>query len=162
MIFSFTFNFKSVIFYQTLHLLFIYIILYIFSERVFHIPHGFAHVLTPLHVDRVPPWTVKQSTFISWWAHWSSISIDSAIGTGFYKLLSVFALLYMLYMSNYFIWQHSSIIEPIIKQRQLAFILFDFQPGIACISAIYSMVNTCRTSLRQHGIPRVCSASQLA
>ena len=27
-----------------------------------------------MHVDRVPPWTVKQSSFISWWDHRSSMS----------------------------------------------------------------------------------------
>ena len=38
------------------------------------------------------PWTMKQSTFISWWDHWSLASLDLAISTGFYKFLSVFAL----------------------------------------------------------------------
>ena len=47
-----------------------------------------------MHACRVPPWTMKQFSLISWWNHWNSASFDSAIGTGFYKLLSVFAILY--------------------------------------------------------------------
>ena len=50
--------------------------------------------------DRVPPWTVKQYSFISWWDHWGSASLDSAIGTWFYKLPLVFALSYRLHTSK--------------------------------------------------------------
>ena len=59
---------------------------------MFHIPHGSSHMLIPMHTDRITPWTVKQSGFISWWDHWTLVSLDSAIGTGFCKLLSVFAI----------------------------------------------------------------------
>ena len=69
---------------------------------VFHIPHGSAHILIPMHADRVWPWTVKQSTIISWWDHRSSASLDSAIGTGFYKLLLVFAISYTLCMPKFY------------------------------------------------------------
>ena len=55
-----------------------------------------------MHANRVPPWTVKQSTFISWWDHWSSASLDSTIGTGFYKLLLVFAISYTLHLSKFY------------------------------------------------------------
>ena len=57
---------------------------------------------TDMHADRVPPWTMKQFTFISWWDHRSSASLDSAIGTVFCKLLSVFAILYTLRMSKFY------------------------------------------------------------
>ena len=73
------------------------------SPHMFHTPHGSAHILIPMHADRVPSWTVKQSTFISWWDHWSSTSLDSAVGTGFYKLLSLFAILYTLRMLKFYV-----------------------------------------------------------
>ena len=41
-------------------------------------------------------------TFISWWDHWSSASLASAIGTGFYKLLLVFAMSYTLRLSKFY------------------------------------------------------------
>ena len=60
---------------------------------------------------------------------------DSAIGTGFHKLLSVFAILYTLRMSKFHM-------PTLINQRNnsktarpLAFILFEFQAGEACLSA---------------------------
>ena len=58
-----------------------------------------------MHVDTVPPWTVKQSSFLVIFfggtigAQWA---VDSAIGTGFYKLLSVFANLYTPHMSQFY------------------------------------------------------------
>ena len=127
---------------------------------MFHIPHGFAHIPIPMHAESVPPWTVKQSTFISWWDHWSSTSLDSAMGTRFYKLLSVFALLYTLHMSKLYI---PTITETSVKPHPLAFILFGFQywespspagPISVSISSIFSTVNTYVT---QHRL--VCSTS---
>ena len=41
-------------------------------------------------------------TIISWWDHRSSASLDSAIGTGFYKLLLVFAISYTLCMPKFY------------------------------------------------------------
>ena len=41
-----------------------------------------------------------------------------------------------------FICQLSSITDTTVKQHPLAFILFDFQSGISCISAIFSAGNT--------------------
>ena len=124
---------------------------------VFHIPLGFAYILIPLYADRVPPWTMKQSTFIFWWDHWSSASLYSAIGTGFHKLLSVFALLYTLHMSKFYM--------PIlvnhrnnIKATPINLYLFGFQqagkPVFVYISAIFSAVHTYVT---RHMI--VCSTS---
>ena len=57
-------------------------------------------------------------------------AILSVTGTGFYKLLSVFAKLYVPRMPN-FLCNHSAIAETTIKQRSFAFIWFDFQQGIA-------------------------------
>ena len=39
-----------------------------------HIPHGTAHIRIIMHADRVAPWTVRQSSFISWWDRRRSIS----------------------------------------------------------------------------------------
>ena len=67
-----------------------------------------------------------------------SASVDSAVGTGFYKLLSVFAILYMLRMSKFCmptLINHKNN-ETTVKQHPLAFILFNFQAGEACPSAI--------------------------
>ena len=67
-------------------------------------PHSTGHRTCTdsyMHVDRVPPWTMKQSTFISWWDHRSSMSY-SAIGIGFYKLLSVFANSYTPHMTQFY------------------------------------------------------------
>ena len=96
-----------------------------------------------MHADWVPPWTVRQCTFISWWDHWSSATLDTAIGTGFYKLLLFFAISYMLCMSKFYmptLINHRNI----SKQHPLAFILFDSHAGVACFkmfNAIFSMVN---------------------
>ena len=52
-----------------------------------------------------------------------SASLNSAIGTQFYKLLSV---LYCTHLTcRNFICQHSAIVETTVKQRPLAFILCD-------------------------------------
>ena len=55
-----------------------------------------------MHADRVPSWTMKQSSFISWWDPWSSASLDSSTGTGCYNLLSVFAILYTPHMPKFY------------------------------------------------------------
>ena len=80
--------------------------------------------------SRHGPW----NSCMFWWEHQSSASLDSAIGTGFYKLLSVFDILYTPYMPK-FICQHSAIIETTVKQRPLAFVSFEFQQGRAPASS---------------------------
>ena len=70
-----------------------------------------------------------------------SASLDSANGTGFYKLLWVFAILYTLRMLKFYMptlinHQNNS------KQCPLAFIVSEFQAGEACLSTIFSVVNT--------------------
>ena len=77
---------NQLFFFKTLRLLFTCVVWYIFNEAIIsecstsHLaPHIF---LIPMNVDRVPTWAVKQFTFISWWDHWSSVSLVSAIGTG--------------------------------------------------------------------------------
>ena len=90
LIFSFLFNFEPV-FCQTFRL-FIHLrrLIYMFSKTSHMAPHIYWFFN---HTNRVQPWTVKQSSFISWWDHWSSASFESEIGTGFYNLLSGFAIL---------------------------------------------------------------------
>ena len=65
LIFSFIFNFRPVFFCQILHLLFICVGLYVFSETIAsecstgHCTYRAFY----MHMDRVPPWTVKQSSY---------------------------------------------------------------------------------------------------
>ena len=49
---------------------------------------------------------------------------------------------YIRFLWPNFICQHKSITETIVKQRPLAFVLFKFQAGEACLSAIFIMVNS--------------------
>ena len=65
-------------FYKICIWLFICVCLYIFSETIasecctFHMGMHIYRFL--LHADRVAPWTEKQSSFIYWWDHQSSMS----------------------------------------------------------------------------------------
>ena len=63
-----------------------------------------------------------------------SASLDSAIGTQFYKLLSVFYILYIPHMPKNFICQHSAIVETTVQQRPLAFILCDCRCWVSLVS----------------------------
>ena len=99
-------------------------------------------------------WTMTQGNFTTWWDHWSSASLDSAIGTGFYKLLSVFAILYMLRMSKVYMptlinHHKSSITAPI----SLNFVRF-----LAWGSLHQCYFSAVGKHLRQYRIP-VCSTS---
>ena len=93
LVFSFIFNLKPVFLpniaslIQLCHLVYIW---WDYCQWVMHIPHGSAHILIVMHTERVPPWTVKQSCFISLWDHWGSASLDSATVldfTSFYRFL---------------------------------------------------------------------------
>ena len=51
--------------------------LYLVRPSPVNVPHSTGHrpcTDSYMQVDRVPPWTVKQSTFVSWWDHRSSMS----------------------------------------------------------------------------------------
>ena len=115
----------------------------------FHISHGTAHILILMHADRVRPWTVKRSSSISWWDHRSSASLDSAIGTGIYKLLSVFAMSFTPHMSIFYMptfgnRRNNNETGPIslyfVRLPMLGY------PGFASIVAIFGAVNTCVTT----------------
>ena len=162
LIFSFIFNFKPVIFYQTLHLLFICVILYIFSEAI-------ASECSTSHMALHTYWFLCTRT----WFHpeqWNSLLLYLGVTIGIQPASTLWLALdftscyrfspyYKCFKCQNFICQHSSITETTVKQHPLAFTLFDFQAGIACISIIHSLVNSCGTTLRQHGIPIVCSTS---
>ena len=119
-----------------------------------HITHGTAHIriliCTPTGSHH-GPWNslvlyLGGIIGVQW-------AVDSAIGTGFYKLLSLLAKLYMPQMPL-FICQHSAITETTVKQRLLAIIWFDSHwesPGFFGIHAIFSGINTRDASL--HGEP---------
>ena len=64
-------------------------------------------------------------------------SLDSAIGTGFYKLLSVFAILYTLRMSKF----HMPTLINHRNNSKRAPISLYFVQVSSCLSAIFSMVN---------------------
>ena len=61
---------------------------------------------------------------------------ESAIGTEFYKLISVFAILYTLRMSKFHMPTLINHRNNSKTARPSAFILFDFQAGEACLSVI--------------------------
>ena len=158
MFFSFIFNFKLVIFYQTLRPLFICIVLYIFSEAI-------ASECSTSHMAPHIYW------FLCTWTgshHGPCNSLLSYLGetigvkpastrwlaldfTSCYQ----FSPYYICFTCWNFICQNSTITKTTVKQHPLAFILFNFQTGIACISAIFSTDK----HLRQYGIPLVCSTS---
>ena len=51
--------------------------MYLVRPSPVNAPHSTGHCTCTdsyMHVDRIPPWTVKQSSFISWWDHRSSMS----------------------------------------------------------------------------------------
>ena len=102
-------------------------------------------------------WTDKHSTVISWWDHWSSANIDSAIGTGFYKLLSVFALLYTLLMSKLYVptfVNHRNNSKTASVSLYFVWLSTLGKPVFVYISTIVSAINTYAT---QHRI--VCFTS---
>ena len=60
--------------------------IYLVRPSPVNTPHSTGHhtyMDSYMHVDRVPPWTVKPSSFISWWTVGAQWAVDSAIGTGF-------------------------------------------------------------------------------
>ena len=155
LIFSFIFNLKPVFFCQILHLLFICVRLYIFSETITSVcsTGHCTYRAFYMHMDRVPPWTVKQSSFISWWDHRSSMSCRLwdwhwilQAPFGFHQIIhtSHAAILY----ANPNPIPNSAITETTVKQRPLAFTWFDFHwetPGSVGFSEL-SLVWKTRTS----------------
>ena len=90
-----------------------------------------------MHADNVAPSTVKQSTFISWLDHRSSMS--RRLGDSHWILQALIGSCQIIHTLN-FICQHSAITETTVKQRPLAVIWFDTHqesPGIVGIRARY-------------------------
>ena len=48
--------------------------IYLVRPSSVNVPHGTAYIRIFMHEDRVTPWTVTQSRFISWWDHPRSMS----------------------------------------------------------------------------------------
>ena len=93
-------------FYQTLRLLFICVCLYIFSEAIaseWSTIHGAPHICGFFYARGKGPAVDRETVFlylgVTIGAQWA---IDLAIGTGFYKLLSVFAKLYPPHMPQFY------------------------------------------------------------
>ena len=142
--FSFISNFKPVIFFQTLRLPFICVILYVFSEAIA------SECSTSLMAPHIYwfPWMRTGSRQGPWNSlplylgetMGVSTSLDSAIGTGFYNLLLVFAI-YMLRMSKFYM---PILINHQNNSKTAPFSLY-FVPVSSWgsrISAIFSVVNT--------------------
>ena len=80
--------------------------MYLVRPSPVNVPHSTGHRTyadSSMHVERVPPWIMKQSSFIYCATLGAQWSFDSAIGTGFYNLLSVFANLYTPHMTQFYI-----------------------------------------------------------
>ena len=127
-------------------------------------PHSTGHRTyadSSMHVERVPPWTVKQSILyldVTIGAQWA---VDSAIGTGFYKLLSVFAKLYPPHMPQFYMptignHRNNSKITP-ISHYLVPTSTGPAGKALALVAsyAIFSAVDTCH---RDTGYS-VCSTS---
>ena len=102
--------------------------IYLVRPSPVNVPHSTAHRTyadSTMHVERVPQWTVKQSSFISWYDHRSSMSPRLGDWHWILQVPVGFGQFIHLTWRN-FICQHSAITEIIIKQRPLSFILFDF------------------------------------
>ena len=94
-----------VFFYQTLRLLFICVCLYIFSEAIaseYSTIHRAPHISGFFYARGKGPAVDRETVFlylgVTIGAQWA---VDSAIGTGFYKLLSVSAKLYPPHMPQF-------------------------------------------------------------
>ena len=91
---------------------------------------------------------------ISWRDHWSLSSLDSVIGTGFYKLLSVSDILYTPHMPKFYMptfGNHRNNSKTVPISIYLIQIPTANSPGCIYTSAIFSAVNpSCVTT---HGIP---------
>ena len=93
-------------FYQTLRLLFICVCLYIFSEAIASecsTIHRAPHICGFFYARGKGPAVDRETVFlylgVTIGAQWA---VDSAIGTGFYKLLSVFAKSYPPHMPQFY------------------------------------------------------------
>ena len=153
---------RFALFYQTLHLLFICVCLYILSEAIasesstiHRAPHicGFfyAHGKGPV-VDRETVFLYLGVTIGAQWA------VDSAIGTGFYKLLSVFAKLYPPHMLQFYMptignHRNNSKIAPISHYS----VPTSIGKALALVSS-YAIFSVEDTRHRDTGYP-VCSTS---
>ena len=130
LIFSFIFNFKPLISYQTLRLLFICVVLHIFSEAI-------ACECSTSHMALYITWLLRTRTG-SRHGPWNSLLLylGDTIGvqpastrrltlafTSCYR----FSYYYIRFIFRNFICEHSSITETTVKQHPLAFLLFDFQ-----------------------------------
>ena len=120
---------------------------------MFYIQHGFAHILITMHVDRVPPWTIKQSTLYLG----ETIGVQQVSTWRLLLLLSVFALLYTLHMSKFYMptfvnhWNNSKTAPITLYFVRLSIL---GKPVFVYNSAISSMVNT---NVKPHRI--ACSTS---
>ena len=123
-----------------------------FVELV-HIPHGPAHIMIPICTptgSHQGPWN-SLVLYLGETIGGQS-PIDTAIGAGFYKLLSIFGKSYTPHMSKFYMQtfgncRNKSETAPI----SLYFVRLSTlgKPGFVYISVIFSAVNTCVT----HGIP---------
>ena len=149
-------------FYQTMRLLFICVCLYIFSEAIASecsTIHRAPHICGLFYARGKGPAVDRETVFlylgVTIGAQWA---VDSAIGTGFYKLLSVFAKLYPPHMPQFYMptignHQNNSKIAPISHY------LVPTSTGKAlALVASYAIFSAEDTRHRDTGYP-VCSTS---
>ena len=149
-------------FYQTLRLLLIRVCLYIFSEAIasecFTI-HRALHICGFFYARGKGPAVDREAVFsylgVTIGAQWA---VDLAIGTGFYKLLSVYAKLSPLHMPQFYIptisnhWNNSKI-------APISHYLVPTSTGKAlALVASYAILSAEGTRHRDTGYP-VCSTS---
>ena len=162
LIFSFIFNLKPVLFYQTLRLLFICVCLYIFSEAIASecsTIHRAPHICGFFYARGKGPTVDRETVFlylgVTIGAQWV---VDSAIGTGFYKLLSVFAKSYPPHMPQFYMptignHRNNSKIAPISHYL----VPTSTGKALALVSS-YAIFSAEDTRHRDMGYP-VCSTS---
>ena len=136
--------------YQILSPLFICVVLYVFIvtiARACSIPHMAPHIcwfLCTQTVSRHGPWN-SLVVYLSEIIGVRSV-IDSAIGTGFYKLLACFAILYTPHMPKFYMPTFGKLnAKTTVKQHPLANISFDVHQFRWHFSIVFSVVNTCVT-----------------
>ena len=91
--------------------------------ELFHIAHGATHILIPLYTHRQGRATDREIVYEYFFCETIGVlpALDSAIGSRFYKLLSVFAKSYSPHIPIFYITT-SAFTETTVKQRSSAFI----------------------------------------
>ena len=145
--FCFIFNLKPVYFTKICISLFIFVGLYIFNETIasecctFHMA---LHIYGFLYARGQCRTIDRETSFISWWDHWSSMS--RRLSDSHWILQALIRSYQIIHLTcRNFICQHSAITETTVKQHPLAIIWFDTHwesPGFIGIHANISGIKS--------------------